>query len=357
MGSRIKSALLAACVGAALLTSACVRKPPAGVYELSYASPYPPSHPFSRADIDWMKWIQAQSHGRIRIKPFWADGLISSDQSMIELRHGVADIGLITPIYARGGAHMLRAQSGFYGGVATIADQLKVYDCVSRDFPAFADELRGLHILAVQGGSLPALITRSKPVRTLDDLKGLRLRAPVEVIPVLKSLGADPVNMPMNDVYSALAKGVLDGVVAPGDTLKTLHFAEVAHNDTQLAIARGAYPARAMAQKTYDRLPPDLQALVDRSRTVWEAALSKEINGSVQAGEAFGKKNGVSFLPASPEMQARWDAAYNAGALASARDLKAYGLDGEPVFRKAQAVVSQIRQGQPVSCALPQSGL
>ena len=35
---------------------------------------------------------------------------------MIELRHGVADIGLITPIYVKGGAHLIRIQSGFYSG-------------------------------------------------------------------------------------------------------------------------------------------------------------------------------------------------------------------------------------------------
>ena len=38
---------------------------------------------------------------------------------MIELRHGVADIGLITPIYSRGGAHLLRIQTGFYSGAKT----------------------------------------------------------------------------------------------------------------------------------------------------------------------------------------------------------------------------------------------
>ena len=72
---------------------------------LSYASPYPPGHPFSRADIRWMAYVEKASRGRLKIQPFWAGALLSSDQSMAEVRHGVADIGLITPIYARGGAH------------------------------------------------------------------------------------------------------------------------------------------------------------------------------------------------------------------------------------------------------------
>lgn len=342
--------------GAALLLAvalaACVRPAaPPGVYVLTYASPYPPTHPFSRADIVWMDWVQAHSGGRLKIKPSWAGALISSDESMIELRHGIADIGLITPIYERGGVPMLRAQSGFYGGVANIREQLEVYQCLAATTPEFGRELQGLHVLAVQGGNLPGILTRNRPIRRLEDLRGLRLRAPVELIPVLRSLGADPVNMPMNDVYSALAKGVLDGVVAPADTFQTLHFAEVTHDFWEIRIARGAYPARAMSAQAYGRLPPDLRALLDSSRTVWEAALDSQISASVAVGEAFGRKHGVAFLPVSAADQTRWDAAYNRGALASAQSLQQYGLDGVTVFRRAQAAVSQIRAGHSPTCA------
>ena len=63
---------------------------------------------------------------------------------------------------------------------------------------------------------------------------------------MLRHFGADPVEMPMGEVYSALAKGVLDGVIAPADTLKSLHFAEVAQYFNTLSVPRGAYAARAM---------------------------------------------------------------------------------------------------------------
>jgi TRAP-type C4-dicarboxylate transport system substrate-binding protein len=336
-------------LAAALL--GCARPATSGAYEVTYASPYPPSHPFSRADIDWIKWVESRSGGRLRIKPSWAGALISSDESMIELRHGIADMGLITPIYERGGVQMLRAQSGFYGGVASIGEQVEVYDCLAASTPEFAKELEGLHVLAVQGGNLPGVVTRTRPIRTLEDLKGLRLRAPVELIPILRTLGADPVNMPMNDVYSALAKGVIDGVVAPADTLQTLHFAEVAHYFWQVRIARGAYAARAMSNQAYRRLPPDLQRLMDDSRRIWEAALDRQISSSVAAGEAFGRKHGVNFAPASAADQTKWNIAYNAGALDSARGLKRYGLDGETVFRRAQTAVSEIRAGRFPACA------
>ena len=133
----------------------CSQQPPKAEFTLTYASPYPPSHPFSKADSEWMDWVKQQSGGRIAFRTFWSGSLLSSDMSMTEIRHGLADVGLITPIYARGGAHMLRAQSGFYGGIASIADQVTVYDCLAARFPQFGKELEGLHVLAVQGGNFP----------------------------------------------------------------------------------------------------------------------------------------------------------------------------------------------------------
>jgi TRAP-type C4-dicarboxylate transport system substrate-binding protein len=320
--------------------------PPKAEHVLTYASPYPPTHPFSRADIDWMHYVEAKSGGRIAFRPYWAGALISSDMSMVEIRHGVADIGLITPIYARGGAHMLRAQSGFYGGIRDISDQVGVYDCLAARFPEYGRELQGLHVLAVQGGNFPGVLTRSRPVRTLADLRGLRLRAQTDAIDVLKALGADPVNMPMGEVYSALAKGVIDGVVAPADTIKSLHFSEVAHHFTSIRFSRGAYPARAMSDKAWRRLPPDLQTLIVDAKPVWESFLNREILAAEKAGIEFGRGHGIGFQPLPEAEQARFDQLYNRFALQQAKQLADFGLAGEPVLDEAQRLIA----GGAIAC-------
>ena len=338
---------------AALLASCKPAQQPSAEVVLTYASPYPPGHPFSKADIDWMRHVEQASGGRIAFKPYWSGALLSSDMSMVEIRHGLADIGLITPIYARGGAHMLRAQSGFYGGVKTLQDQVAVYDCLAAQFPQFGKETRGLHVLAVQGGNFPGVLTRSRPVRTLADLKGLRLRAQSDAIDVLRDLGADPVNMPMGEVYSALAKGVIDGVVAPADTIKSLHFAEVAHHFTALHFSRGAYPARAMSDAAWRRLPPDLQALVLQSKPVWEGALARQILKAEADGVAYASGHGVEMLALPPSDQQRFAALYNHFALRQAQALSAYGLDGVPVLTEAQRLIA----GGAIRCPVPVSGV
>lgn len=310
------------------------------VVELVYASPYSPNHPFSLADRDWMAFVERESGGRLRIRPSWSGALLSSDQSMIELRHGVADIGLITPIYAKGGAHLLRTQTGFYSGVRTVENQVALYRCMERQSPEFAAELAGLEVLAVQGGNLPGLLTRTRPVHTLEDIRGLRIRAPTELLPVLQELGADPVSMPMGEVYSALAKGVIDGVIAPTDTFLSLHFAEVADYYAEFEVPRGAYPARAMGTRKWHSLPKDIQAVLLRGIPVWEHALAERTLAAVTTGADYGRSQGMTFTALSSQDQQRFAQVYERYAEETAASLDRYQIDGLSVYRTAKASIN-----------------
>jgi TRAP-type C4-dicarboxylate transport system substrate-binding protein len=330
-----------------LVVPGCARPLPPGVTELVYATPYSPNHPFSRADKAWMDFVRQRSGGTLVIRPIWSGALLSSDESMSELRHGVADIGLITPIYVRGGAHLIRVQSGFYSGVREIEQQVALYRCLADATPQVREELHGLVVLAVQGGSLPGLITRDRPVRRLEDLRGMRIRAPTELMSVLRHLGADPVNMPMGEVYSALAKGVLDGVIAPPDTFRALHFAEVTRHYTNLAVPRGAYPARAMGERRWARLTPQQRAVLTESTPVWEAALAREIRAAAASGIQEAATKRVTLHRIDPAEQQAFDALYLRDAATNAAGLSRFGIDGSAPFRTARASIGA--NGQ-ISC-------
>ena len=339
---------------ACLVLLACT-KPAAesGVHVLRYASPYPPGHPFSRADKTWIEHVEQASQGKLRFTIHWSGSLISSDQSLIELRHGIADIGAIQPIYAKGGAHTLKTQAAFYAGAHTFEDQVQIYKCLSQRYAHLNNELKGLHILAVQGGSLPGLVTRTAAIQTLADLKGLRLRAPSELMPVLRDLGADPVNMPMSEVYSAMAKGVIDGVAAPPDALRSLHLADVAKFYTALAIPRGAYPSRAIRNQALQALPQELREVITGSAPVWEAALAREVLGAQQAGRNYAAERGMQWHEISQREQEAFDRAYNTAAQAQAHGLEEHGVPGDQIFHSAQAWIAAGRRVGAVDCAGP----
>jgi TRAP-type C4-dicarboxylate transport system substrate-binding protein len=329
--------------------AACAPVPedPNPAVELGYATPYSPGHPFSRADQRWMAFVDERSNGTLRIRPNWSGALLSSEHSLVELRHGVVDIGLITPIYVKGGAHLLRAQSGFYSGTRTIEQQVELYRCLAGRHSQFERELEGLKVLAVQGGNLPGLITRDRRVESLEDLRGMRIRVPSELLNVMRNLGADPVNMPMGEVYSALAKGIIDGVVAPADTFEALHLAEVAGFYTDLAVPRGAYPARAIGRDRWERLSVEHQRVLDESISVWELALAEENRRSLDSGIEFAREQGVVESSIGAEDQAAFDRLYESEADQSAASLSRYGIDGMSVLESAR---QSIGPGGVIAC-------
>lgn len=322
----------------ALMLVGCARQAP-GTMTLTYASPYPATHDFSRADTVWMNWIEAQTHGRIRIKPFWGGALLSSNENMLEIRHGVTDIGMITPMYSRS-AHLQRIQPSFYSGIGSIGDQIAIYRCLAAEYPAMNGEVRGLHILAVQGGNFPGILTRNRPIRTLADLRGLRLRAQADTADVLRKLGVDPVNMSMAEVYPAMAKGVIDGVVAPADALKSMHLADVGRYFSTIKVPRGAYPGRAMSDATWARLSPADQTIFMRGEAVWEQAMAQLLDRSVVSGHAYAQQEGIDEIAMNPGEQAKFDALYRANAFRISRQLEPYGIDGHAIAVRAAQIIA-----------------
>jgi len=332
-----------------LVLAACAPEEKHGTV-LTYASPYSPGHPFSVADITWMNWVEKESHGALRIQPYWSGSILSSEHSIEELRHGVADIGLITPIYARGGAHLIRVQAGFYAGLTTFEQQVALYRCMVAHDPEFDNELRGLVVVAVQGGNLPGIVTRERPIDSLQDLNGLRIRAPGELLRVLKRFGADPVDMPMGEVYPALAKGVLDGVVAPPDALRSLHFGEVAKHFNTIAIPRGAYAARAMGLKRWNSLTAEQQDLLLRSEAVWEGALAYELKKANDAGERAGHEQHMQFSSMPAGEQEKFFTVYNELAEQNAQRLSRFNIDGLNTYHYARQLAEQMKNGANKGC-------
>lgn len=335
-------------LAAALALAACGTPDP-NVQVLSYASPYTATHPFSRADIIWMKWIEQKTGGRIKIHPHWGGHLLSSNENMLEIRHGVADIGMVTPMYARS-AHTQRIQPSFYSGVKDIGQQIAVYRCLADEFPAMNAELNGLRVIAVQGGNFPGILTRNKPIRSLADLQGLRLRAQADTADVLRALGVDVVNMSMAEVYPAMAKGVIDGVVAPADALRSMHLADVGKYFSTIKIPRGAYPGRALSMQVWNRLSDGDKAIFTASEKVWEDAMVASIDRALIDGFAYAKEAGLNIIPMPAAEQARFDAMYSANATRIARYLLPFGVDGPAMATRASQL---IQNGVPAGCGDP----
>jgi TRAP-type C4-dicarboxylate transport system substrate-binding protein len=78
------------------------------------------------------------------------------------------------------------------------------------------------------GASSPSTIqTLSKPVKTLEDLKGLKIRGTGRSGEIVKALGAITTPVEMMDMYESLRRGVIDGNMGPYEQLKSFRTGEV----------------------------------------------------------------------------------------------------------------------------------
>lgn len=308
--------------------------------ELSYASPYTEAHPYGAADAEWIARIEEASGGRVEITPYWGRALITSREGVDELAAGVADMAYIAPIYARSGYDMNRLTPGMFYGYTDPQKVLEVYMDIVADYPVFGEEL-GVHVVGYNVGTPMHLMLRKGPVDSLDDLKGLRIRSAVDFIGPLQAFGAEGVTMPMTETYPSLEKGVVDGVIAPYEALKSLSFAEVVGYYSELPHSRGAYPSRAINQAVWDKLPADIQAIFDENAP-WLSQRSLELALEAEtAGRAYGEEKGVKFNAVDPAVVAEYATTFAPAMEKVAADLDAMGKPGSEVHARIRAAYGQ----------------
>lgn len=310
-------------------------------FNLTYASPYTEAHPYGAADAEWIARIEEQSGGRVDITPYWGRTLITSREGVDELAAGVADIAYIAPIYARSGYDMNRLVPGMFYGYTDPKKVLDVYMELVEQFPVFDEELEGVHVVGYNVGTPMHVLLRDKPVETLDDLQGLRIRSAVDFIGPLAAFGAEGVTMPMTETYPSLEKGVVDGVIAPYEALKSLSFAEVVGYYSELPHSRGAYPSRGINGDVWSRLPEDIRQVFD-DNTEWLSLRTLELAQEAEdAGRAYGEEQGVKFNAVAPEVVAEYSESFAPVIREVAEDLDAMGKPGTEVLDTIRAAHTQ----------------
>lgn len=165
----------------------------------------------NQAFEDFAKNIDAMSAGRLKIEVMPVDSVVAADQTLEAVGEGILDGHFGSPGYFAGedpafgvlGSFMagyetpLQFQMFYeYGGGTEIAQQLYQDYNVHFVGPAFW-----------QAESIPA----AKPIRSTEDFKGIKIRAPGGVVgQVFSKLGASVVNLPGSEIFQALSTGVID---------------------------------------------------------------------------------------------------------------------------------------------------
>ncbi len=273
---------------------------------LVYASPYAPTHPFSRADQTWMRVGRSAFGGTLRIRPYWSGALLSSEHSMAELRHGVADIGLITPIYARGGAHLIRAQAGFYGGlddVRAAVGALSLPRGRRTAVRARAARPEGAGGAGRQpAGDRHARSARSHPRRSCGAAPARAVRAAGRARTSRRRPGRHA------DGRSVFGAG--QGRARRRRRARRHTSSRCTSPKSRVTSTRSRFPAGRIRRARWASAVADADAEAPRSCSsegiaVWESALASELSAANEAGFAAGARTGVAFYSLSPKRSKR----------------------------------------------------
>ena len=311
------------------------------VIELRYASPYPPTHTMAMADQKWIAKIEAETKGRVKIKPYWSGTLVSGRESMQELKKGVADIAHITPIYEKSGVDLTKVIVDFFSD-ANDEVKAKVYWELYNKYPEIRKEYEAVKILCLGGntGELH-LMTIKKPVKTIEDMKGMRLRVTGEVLMrTLKALGTEPVSMPVPEMYESLQKGIIQGVLFGDADYKALKLSEIIKYDTNnFLVYVGPFPVRAMNLDTWKKLPPDIQKIFD-ANAGWCMKPFRMTKKPQEEGKAAALKAGVQFVNDQAGLQ-KYESIFDAENMKEAQALDAKGYPGTKIYNEARRLIKQ----------------
>jgi TRAP-type C4-dicarboxylate transport system substrate-binding protein len=153
----------------------------------------------------------------------------------------------------------------------------------------------------------PGLLHTKDPVRTLEDLKGLKIRATGTSAKIASALGAAPVAMPMGDSYDALSRGVTQGILCPTESLQGWKLGEVIKYSTQdYGAAYSITFFVVMNKDKWNSLPADAQRTIEQVNAEWIDKTGNGWDEMDKAGNVFASGLGDTIIPLSTVENARW---------------------------------------------------
>jgi TRAP-type C4-dicarboxylate transport system substrate-binding protein len=312
--------------------------PNAGSVNLTYSVFFPPTHVQCMAATNWAAEIEKRSGGRVKISIFSAGSLTKADQCYQEVINGVSDLGMSCFAYTRGRFPLLEGLDlplGYPSGMAAtrIANEM-----IRKYQPA---ELQGVHVLYVHAHG-PGILASKKPVKSMDDLKGLKVRATGLSAKIVESLGGTPVAMSQPETYEALAKGVVEATLCPVETLKGWKQGEVIqYVIDSSAIGYTTVMFAVMNQSKWNQLPPDLQKIFTEVSAEWIEKHGAAWDEADQAGRAFVDELKKETSSLSEAEQERWKAAVKPLLDGFVAGAKAKNLPGDALLADVQAAIAQ----------------
>lgn len=166
----------------------------------------------------WIAEIEKATHGRVKVDTL--PKVVGTVPAQFDVaRDGQADLVVFIPGYTPNRFDILEVLQ-----LPFMSDNPEVFAPVAdrffRKHLAQYNEFKGVHPLSVYVVSPGQLFNRTRPLKTLADFKGLKMRSPQSsATQALQLLGAVPVSKSVTETYELLSSGVLDGTFMPPESI------------------------------------------------------------------------------------------------------------------------------------------
>ena len=331
---------------AAQPTAAPAAKPAGPTINLRFSHHDPSTGLLHPLFVDWGNQIGQKTNGQVSIKVYDSETLAKAREVVTAVQTGVADIGWVIVSFFTGQFPLTEVYNlPIMGQQKSSIGAQAMWDLFQAS-PDIQKEWSSLKVLAFTSSGPQWIGTSKKPVRTIDDVKGLKIRiAGWGGTELLKVLGASPINMAPNEMYEATSKGTIDGVVFDwmgGDGFK-MH--EVLNYASTFPIVFQAQVVIMNKQK-WDSLPPDVQKVFN---DLSGGAMGKAIGvGAFDKADdlfetRFKNTPGKEVITFSAEEQAKWQNAAKPIWTAWVNDVKGKGLDGQKAIDQLQAAIAKYK--------------
>ena len=266
---------------------------------------------------------------------YWSGGLGHPIKNYELVEKGVTDMGWAITGYTPGRfpmASVMELPFLFDNGLSGTRATWEMYEKFIN--PEFKD----VHVLTLSNTGPTDIITAKKPVRKLEDLKGLRIRA-IGAGPTstMKHLGAAPVAISIVDCYEALQKGTIDGMLVATAPLLAMRLYEVVKYVTEVGIYSESFYYVINKKKWMSISPEDRKIISEISG----ARLSEMGGRSFDQESDFVKgtilpKAGIEMIRLSKEERERWKKSAAPVDDEWLKDMESKGLPGKKLLEAAR---------------------
>lgn len=207
--------------------------------------------------------LEKRSGGRVNVRRYWAGSLNKVGEHLSAVRDNTSEMSLISPGYYQADLPVTRGLEWYYRMERADALMLVCRD-VYQEFQPLRDEWEKRHkskVMYWTNWNYAPLITRT-PINSIEDFKGKRIRGYGVATDVIEALGGTAVPMAAPEVYTALERGVLDGVYGfDFITAIAYNLHEIAPHFTDIGDGPHAPAATIMNLDYWNSLPEGIQKI------------------------------------------------------------------------------------------------